>query len=220
MENESDIPTHLLASATHLANLIDGKIGSLDLKVGELDEQIRKAEVRAHRRAEHNLRDAKCYRLGASFEPVDALDLEPTTLAGWLASGSAGVLALVQMALRNPEGGIPDLFAQLFRSQIGGDLRKLGVHARWIHRYQIYQKEVIEFKASPAFHKQVWRSKPPTANQFYLVEEISLAQQIEKPPLRTRGEAFVFIEEAGGNPAFWCEPEMPNLVAALAEFVS
>lgn len=163
---------------------------------------------------------ASATHLGSSFEPVNALDFDPTALAGWLASGSAGVLALVQIALSNPAGGIPDLFARLFRSQVGDDLRKLGVHARWIHRSKIYRKEVIEFKASPAFPKQGWRSKPPTSNQVYLIEEIALALQIEKPALRTRGEAFVFIEEAGGNPAFWSEPEMPNLAAALAEFVS
>ena len=220
MEIESNIIGQLGKTAGRLAGLIDGQIRTTEIKVGDLDELIQKAAAREHRRAAHNLRDARCYRVGSSFEPVGALDLDPTALAGWLASGNAGVLALAQIGLSNPGDSIPELLARLFRSRIGGELRALGVHARWMHRSVLYRQEVDEFRASPAFSKRGWRSKPPTANQLYLVDEIALARQIEKPKLTTRGDAFEYIEAAGGNPVFGREPELPDLAEALAEFVS
>ena len=102
MEIESNIIGQLGKTAGRLAGLIDGQIRTTEIKVGDLDELIHKAAAREHRRAAHNLRDARCYRLGSSFEPVGALDLDPIALAGWLASGNAGVLALAQIGLSNP----------------------------------------------------------------------------------------------------------------------
>ena len=84
MENESNIIGQLGKTAGRLAGLIDGQIRTTEIKVGDLDELIQKAAAREHRRAAHNLRDARCYRVGSSFEPVGALDLDPTALAGWL----------------------------------------------------------------------------------------------------------------------------------------
>ena len=215
MENESNAQSRLLDAAISLAKVVDDEIKTLAIETDDLDELIYKATAREHRRAMRNARDAECYRIGSSFEPVKGLKLDPTALCGWLAAGTAGVPALVQVAIEHPEDGIPELLATLFRSAIGRELHGLGVHARWKYRENLYRQEVERFEASAAFAKPGWRREEPTAEQYYLIEEIVLALEIEMPALRTRGEAFNYIKKAGGNPVFWTEPLMPNLVATV-----
>lgn len=217
MENKSNVQTRLLEAASSLARAIDDEIKTLKIETDHLEELIYKATASEHRRAARNARDAKSYRMGGSFEPVNGFDLDPTAFCGWLAAGTAGLLALVQVAIEHPEDSIPDLLATLFRSAIGRELHGLGVHARWKFREDLYRQQVENFEASAAFAKPGWRRKEPTAEQYYLVEEIVLALKIERPTLRTRGEAFHYIKKAGGNPVFWIEPPMPDLVALITE---
>lgn len=220
MENESDVRTRLLEAASSLAWAIDDEIKTLEIETDHLEELIYKATASEHRRAARNARDAKSYRMGGSFEPVKGLDLDPTAFCGWLAAGTAGVLALVQIAIDHPEDGIPELLETLFRSAIGREIHALGVHARWKFRENLYRQEVERFEASSAFAKPGWRRKEPTAEQYYLVEEIVLALKIERPTLHTRGEAYQYIKKASGNPVFWAEPPMPNLAGLIAEIRS
>jgi hypothetical protein len=219
MDQRTDLSRHLAASARDLLVYAATERGIAETRVGELDALIHDALAREHRRAAFNLRDARCYRLGAAFEPVDGLELDPVAMAGWLASGHAGLAALVGIALKHPEGNLVDHLRVLFRSDLGQPIRAIGVWTRWHYLKSLYDAEVTQFLSSPAYHRKAWRSKSPTAHQTYIIAEISLDLEIETPRFSRRGEAFEWILAKAGNPRFQNEPARPDL-AALLELVA
>lgn len=219
MDQRTDLSRHLAASARDLLVYAARERGIAETRVGELDALIHDALAREHRRAAYNLRDARCYRLGAAFEPVDGLELDPVAMAGWLASGHAGLVALVGTALKHPEGNLVDHLRTLFRSDLGQPIRAIGVWTRWHYLKSLYDTEVTRFLSSPAYHRKAWRSKSPTANQTYIIAEISLDLEIETPRFSRRGEAFEWILAKAGNPRFQNEPALPDL-ATLFELVA
>ena len=190
------------------------------VRAAELDALIHDAQAREHRRAAFNARDASCYRLGSAFEPTGGLDLDPVALAGLLALGATGLLLLVRVALAMPEASLAGQMAALFRSQAGDAIRAWGVWSRWHWLRALHIEETETFLRSQAGRdpKAAWRRKPPTVNQTYLIEQICLDLQVELPRFRTRGEAFNWIEEMGGNPRYLSEPGRPDLAEIAAVF--
>lgn len=192
---------------------------SLEMRAQELDSLIHDAQAREHRRAAFNARDASCYRLGSAFEPQGGLDLDPVALTGWLALGVTGILLLNRIILATPsDPSTVNHLKTLFRSPAGLGIRAWGVWSRWCWLKSLYLQETELFLASPAGQdpKAGWRRKAPTAKQTYLIAQICTDLQKDGQTFATRGEAFDWIREQGGNPKFKVEPAKPDL-AELAE---
>ena len=219
MDQSTDLFRHLANTANDILVFAAKERQIAEIRVGELEALIHGALAREHRRAAFNARDAQCYRLGAAFEPVDGLELDPVAMAGWLASGHAGLAALVGIAIKHPEGSLVDHLRVLFRSELGQAIRAIGVWTRWNYLKSLYDTEVTQFLSSPGYHRKAWRLKSPTAKQTYLIAEISLDLEIETPRFTKRGEAFEWILAKAGNPRFQNEPAAPDL-AKLLELVA
>lgn len=92
---------------------------------------------------------------------------------------------------------------------------------RWNWLCELYVAETATFLESPAGRdpKARWRGKAPTAEQTYIAAQICLDLQLEPRSFATRGEAFDWIQEQGGNPRFWVEPSKPG-IADMAELLA
>ena len=187
--------------------------------MADLEQLVHDAEAAAHRRAAFNAIDRAKYRLGSAFEVNEALDLDPITLAGWLAGGSAALLLLVRVALANPDRSIASSLRSLFLSPAGPVLRELGVWASWQRLKALYVEEVEAVQASSFGQNpnHSSRRKPPTIKQNYLASEICRALQIEPRSFRTRGETYEWLLAQGGNPRFWSEPPRPDFDALFGD---
>ncbi|WP_174279458.1 hypothetical protein [Sphingomonas bacterium] len=193
----------------------------LEHRAAELEKLIHDAQAREHRRAAFNARDASCYRLGSAFEPTGGLDLDPVAVAGLMALGATGLLLLVRVALASPDASLAEHLRALFRSRAGRAIRAWGVWSRWhwLRALYLHQTEVFLNSPSGRDPKARWRAKPPTAEQTYLVTQISLDLQLQPRSFATRGEAFDWIQAAGGNPRFRTEAGKPDL-SEVAELLA
>jgi hypothetical protein len=209
MACEPEFQKELKAAAAKLLATLDAP-STLAARAGELDALIHEAEAREHRRAAFNARDAACYRLGAAFEPLEGLDLDPVALTGWLALSSAGILLLARQALAMPETSLIAQLRALFASSAGRKIRELGVWVRWHWLKTLYDSEVASFlKSKAGRNPAAWRPTLPTARQRHLIAEICLLVQKQPQQFETKAEAFAWIVAEGGNPRFRNAPPRP-----------
>ena len=218
MAHEAGYQDQLKAAAAELLAALDVP-STLAMRAGELDALIHEAEAREHRRAAFNARDAACYRLGAGFEPLEGLDLDPVALTGWLALSSTGVMLLARQALTMPEAPLVAQLRALFASSAGRKIRELGVWVRWHWLKTLYDAEVTSFlKSKAGRNPAAWRPTPPTARQRHLIAEICLLVQKQPRRFATKAEAFAWIVAEGGNPRFRNPPPRPSPSDIIAAF--
>lgn len=209
--NDADTLTALRHDASILLQSLEQNSVAAELRQGELSELIYDAEAREHRRAMRHQRDSSCYRLGSAFEASGGLSLDPIALSGWLALGELAALLLVRQMLAAPGQSITEHLAALFSSSVGDDIRSWGVWVRWHWLRTLYEAETTAFLASPAARRPGWRRQDPTARQTALIA--SMCEFLQKDPqrVRSRGDAFEWINVNGAHPRFHKEPAKPDL---------
>src|SRR5690606_31233929 len=165
------------------------------------------------RRAANSARDRGCYRIGAALEPYEGHLLDDIALSGLDHLGAVGLVLLVDIAVRSPDLSLSQLLDRLFRSNHGEVIRKWGEWSRWHWLSELVNRETNVFLASEKGRdpRQRWRSEEPTLNQEYLLLEIARIGGLIAPKLSTRGDAFEWIRDQGGNPRFRNPPPSPPL---------
>jgi hypothetical protein len=210
----SPVPSSLAKAAQSLAAALDAAPGNAP-RVQQLDALIRESETWLHRRASYIERDKGCYRTGAALEPVGGHRLDDIQLSGLDALGGVGVKILAETAVSNPGLSLSELLATLFAGPAGTALQAWGAWSRWHWLSALYRHETEEFLASKKGldPRQRWRQQRPTARQTYIIEQIARLLNEPVPSFDTRGAAFEYIREQGGNPRFAREPARPALPA-------
>lgn len=207
-------PADLAALALKLSDEISRRAVAHTARMDGLEERIREAETWLHRRAAHSERDRGCYRTGAALEPTGGHMLDDIALTGLDHLGAYGLLFLVQTALDHPGESLSGMMRILFASDTGSRIREWGGWSRGIWNRQFYIEETVTFLTSKKGMdpKQRWRrEKKVTARQRYLADEIARCLDISVPDFPTRGDAFEWIRDHGGNPRFHQEPARPGL---------
>jgi hypothetical protein len=210
------ITTDLHRQLIGLVAAVDALKVSSDAHSNSLAEEIREAESFSFRRAARQGRDRSCYRLGGGFEPEGGLDLDDVALSGFLHLGARAVLLLAHAAVEDPSASVVELLRRIFASDEGEVVRAWGVWRRWRWLADFYEAETAAFLKSVKGRdpKQRWRQETPTVRQEHLIREISRYLQISRPSFPTRGSAFDWIRDAGGNPRFVDAPPGPSLPQA------
>lgn len=200
-------------AALELAAMLDGYIVSNNARTQALNELIREFETREHRRAEHSARDRGCYRTGAALEPNGGHLLDDIALSGLDHLGAVGLLLLLEVAAGDRALSLSQLLAKLFRSRHGEIIRQWGEWSRHHWLGPLVHQETVDFLKTKAGRdpKASWRSDTVTPRQSYIILEFARIFQIMAPEFATRGEAFDWIREQGGNPRFLSPPATPAL---------
>jgi len=218
MDDQIDQLVALRDASARLLSQVEEQLAAVECRRETLEALIREAETAEKRRAARNVRDGKVYALGAGFEPVDALDLDPVAITGFLSLKGDGLLLLVRLALQHPDEQIAVLLARLFRSSAGQAVRAHGVWVRWSWLKALYDAECEYYHTLFAGNgrRLAKAEQPTTRRQRYLVDQLCLYLQVARPNLADRGAAYEWIKEHGGKPRFQQEPPRPSL-SGLAE---
>lgn len=188
-------------------------------------EQLKK-EARGYgkRRADKlGSRDNLIYRAGYAVDAAKGLGIDPDKLAGVLSCSS--VVREVFQSIGKLSAGmslVEVIELALTRSDVAKWAQQEGRYMQWKRLSALHEAETTEFKASAAFADPDarWRKKAPTSGQEYLISEICRIAGEEPAVVSNRGQAFDFIENAGGNPRYWAEPirlERPSILGTVSQ---
>ena len=96
-------------------------------------------------------------------------------------------------------------------------LTKLGTYVRYRGLYEKYWSEVEAFAdgRQGSDPNAQWRRDEPTPSQIYMIQKVADLLAIGDPSFahsrfETRGEAYDFIAQSGGNPRFRVRPLPPS----------
>lgn len=180
----------------------------------DLSEAKHEAQSWRMRRAARNERDKGCYQTGAALEPNKGHLIDPVFLSGLDHLGRHGLVLLLKTAVDHPEEtSLSGLMHRLSYTAAGTVVREWGEWSRRVWLAGLYWDQTVAFLQSKkgSDPKEAWRKEPLTAEQAYLAGEIGRICRQEVPPFPTRGDAFEWIKERGGNPRFRVLPLKPLL---------
>lgn len=164
------------------------------------------------------MRWSMVYRAGAAFEVAGATDIDDYFLLGALVSPEvlSWLLKAAQHRLLADPVGADISLISLLRAvfQHRGRRRyliNLGAWMRFQWDNSAYASAVAEFEQGLASEGGKWRSRPVTAKQRYLMDEIMRAyvavnEPVADPDVNHRGDAYDWIKQHRGNPRFWNQP--------------
>ncbi|NNM76508.1 hypothetical protein HJG53_06275 [Sphingomonas sp. ID1715] len=176
-----------------------------------LPELRRQAKARSKRRRGPGSPDAEKYKLGSILALLGFRGIDDLVLLGLLASGDRGLQWLAEARV---EQG-PMSFADLVRTAIADEKRADWCRAWGEYRWKAYKRPIYDaavtsfLESGRTGEAEAWRSRDITDDQADIIQDICEAADVPLPDLNTRGEAFEWIREKGGNPAYWDEPEQP-----------
>lgn len=184
----------------------------IDLLGEDLTQLKRQAKARPHRRGGPGSEDAAKYALGSVLTLLGAGEADDMFLLGLFAHPKV-------MARWISDETEPANFTSFDNmiEHIRTDPAKYqwceqwGVHLWWSYNKRLYDDEISSFKNSGRTGTQEkWRRRPVTPEQTYLIAEIVKMLGCTEPKISSRGEAFDWIHEKGGNPTYWKAPETPK----------
>lgn len=176
-----------------------------------LPELRRQAKARAKRRGGPGSPDAEKYKLGSILALLGFSGGDDLVLLGLLASGDRGLQWLAEARVEH--GPMP--FADLVRTAIADEKRADWCRAWGEYRWQAYKKPIYDaavtsfLESGRTGEDETWRTRDITDDQADIIQDICEAAKLPMPDLITRGEAFEWIREHGGNPAYRHKPEQP-----------
>lgn len=207
-----------LSTNPDLASLLDRltaleRAATSELAVVEerLPELRRQAKARSKRRGGAGSPDAEKYKLGSILKLLGFSGSDDLSLLGVLASGDRGLQWIAEARVEH--GPMP--FADLVRAAIADERRANWCRAWGDYRWKAYKKPIYDaavadfIENGPLGPNEPWRGYDITDDQADAIQDICEAARLPLPDLETRGEAFEWIRESGGNPAYWHEPVTP-----------
>ena len=213
------LPNHASRLAV-LAGALDALIGRCDQSLVEVEAEIselkRLAAADGKRRGEKKKgsRDPAIYRLGSVFPALGAEpgELDDLAALGLFGAGAIGLAWLCEEAIRRPEAALTDWMSAIFADPDRYEwCRAAGIVRRWRWCKKLYDDEVTRFHDAPQARNpdSGWRRKPITPGQYYLMRQACRMLGAPEPAVPNRGAAYDWLKEAGGNPRFWTEPQLP-----------
>lgn len=203
--------TDLARLLDRLATLEHAAASELAIVEERLLELRRQAKARSKRRGGLGSAAAEKYKLGSILALLGFRGVDDLVLLGLLASGDRGLQWLGEARLEH--GPMP--FADLVRTAITDEKRSDWCRAWGEYRWKAYKKPIYEaavtsfIESGRAGDDEPWRNRDITDDQADIIQDICAAAGVPLPDVHTRGEAFEWIREHGGNPAYWPEPEHP-----------
>lgn len=176
-----------------------------------LFELRRQARARPQRRGGEGSADAEKYKLGSVLVQLGFAGADDLALLGLLASGDRALQWLCEARLER--GALP--FAELVSAVVSkpgrlGWCREWGTYHWRRHNKRAYDAAVSSFiEKGPTDAKARWRKHAPSDDQIALISKLCDLLGETLPKSMTKGEAFDWIFERGGNPAHWQEPTEP-----------
>lgn len=176
-----------------------------------LPELRRQAKGRSKRRGGPGSPDAEKYKLGSILTLLGFKGTDDLVLLGFLASGDRGLQWLSEARIAH--GPMP--FAELVRTAVAGEKRENWCRAWGEYRWKAYKKPIYDaavtsfLESGRTGEDEDWRGYDISDDQTDIIEDICEAAKLPLPDLQSRGEAFDWIREHGGNPAYWQEPAQP-----------
>lgn len=176
-----------------------------------LSELRRQARARPQRRGGEGSADAEKYKLGSVLVQLGFTGADDLALLGLLASGDRALQWLCETRLER--GALP--FAELVSAVVSkpgrlGWCREWGNYHWRLHNKRAYDAAVTSFiETGPTGAKEGWRKHDASDDQIALIAKLCDLLNEPQPKRMTKGEAFEWIYERGGNPAHWHEPAEP-----------
>lgn len=203
------IDADLLKSLLALEHAAASELAHIEEKLPELRRQAR---AKPRRRGGKGSVDGEKYRLGSILTLLGYAGADDMVLLGFFACGDRAFRWLAEERLDHG----PMTFSEAVRAALADPeraewCRSWGLYRRRLHKKAIYDASVTSFiESGRTGANEKWRRQDITADQIDLIEDICEAAGLPLPKLITRGEAFEWIYERGGNPAYWQEPELPK----------
>lgn len=194
-----------------LATIEHAAASELALAEERLPELRRQAKARSKRRGGTGSPDAEKYKLGSVLALLGFRGADDLALLGLLASGDRGLQWLAEARVEH--GPMP--FADLVRSAIADEKRAGWCRAWGEYRWKTYKKPIYDaavtsfLESGRTGEDEAWRGRDITDDQADIIQDICEAAGLALPELETRGEAFEWIREHDGNPAYWHKPAQP-----------
>lgn len=184
----------------------------ISLVEDKLPELRRLAKAESERRGGAGSRDANKYALGSVLVMHGLEHVGDTALLGLFAHSD---LLLCWMIEARRAGG-PQSFGALIE-RIFADperhafCRQWGRILQWRYRKPLYDGAVTSFiESGRTGRKEKWRQHDASDDQLALIAKLCDLLNEPMPKRMKKGEAFDWIHERGGNPAYWAEPEIPQ----------
>lgn len=194
-----------------LANLHQQVSADIQIVEDKLPELRRIAAAKQHRRGGAGTRDAAKYELGSVLVMVGLEEVNSKALLGLVAHPALMIRWMGGAMLATELTFFGELIAHIL-----ADPRRLafcqqwGRILGWRYRKPLYDAGVTSFvNSGRTGPHEPWRKKDITDDQDRLINALVELLDQPRPDLMTRGEAFDWIYERGGNPEYWCEPELP-----------
>lgn len=176
----------------------------------KLPELRRQARADPKRRGRDGTDTIK-YALGSVLVMLDCVRIDSAALIGLFANPD---LMLRWMVEARQEHG-PLTFAEMVAAAMADAQRyawckQWGICLQWRHRKNLYDASVTSFiESGRAGPREKWRRDDVSDDQADLIVRICGWLEEPLPDLSTKGEAFEWIYERGGNPTYWAEPQLP-----------
>lgn len=199
----------ILSALQALERRAGAEITIIEEKLPELRRQARAAP---HRRGGAGSRDANKYALGSVLVMVGLEQIEPAVLLGLLTHPELMLRWIAEARLALGPHPFGELIAHVVSDPERREFcRQWGRILEWRYRKPLYDAAVTSFvnsgKTGP---REKWRGHDVTDDQAALIEKLCDLLDEPLPDLWTKGEAFDWIYERGGNPEYWAEPEIPE----------
>lgn len=129
------------------------------------------------------------------------LDLDPMAVTGLNGLGVQGLVWLGEVAEQVGSKPIPELMRHLFTDDAKRAVcRMAGGLLCWRHLRSTVEAERLAFEASPSAGSNIWKGRPITAQQYWLINKLKEAAlaidgDCVWPLIKTRGEAYQLIKE-------------------------
>lgn len=199
----------ILAMLASIGGALDSDIAIVSDRLPELRRQAR---ADPKRRGGAGSADAAKYSLGSTLTLLGLASVDPDTLTGFFARFNVTMRWMA--TLQHERGPLP--FGELVTTALADPsrarwCRAWGVHLQWQYRKPLYDAAVSSFLASGRTGpKEKWRTLDVSDDQAALITIICRLRALPMPDFVTRGEAFEWIYEHGGNPDYWGSPAMPD----------
>lgn len=201
-------PDALLARLGEIEAVIVSRQTIAQAKLGELKRQAR---ARPRRRGGAGSHETSKYAIGGAVLMLTGT-IDATTFAGFLAQTDMMLEWMVEARLAHGPLGFGALVAIIFADARKADwCRRWGALIEWHHRKALYDASVTSFITSGRDGPgEQWRRDEVTDDQVDLVKTLCTILDEPHPMLADKGEAYEWIRERGGNPAYWTPPPHPN----------